>query len=216
MMHPDTALRRVSDEIGYGVFATRPIPMGTVVYISDDLEIVLLPDDPRLTHPLYHEAIEKYSYLRPDGARVLSWDLAKYVNHCCHANTLTTGYGFEIAIRDIEAGEEVTDDYGLFSCEPMEGLKCDRAGAHEGEGGCRGRVSRGDFAAQRSGWEAKVRGAMSAFGQVNQPLMSFIDPATLADVHRWLNTGKGYRPIRFGCGAKPLLQNARLVRSETA
>ena len=37
------------------------------------------------------------------------------MNHDDQANTLTTGYGFEVAVRDVDEGEELTDDYRIFS-----------------------------------------------------------------------------------------------------
>ena len=63
--------------------------------------------DPRREDPIYKDVIEKYSYTEPNGNMILSWDIAKYVNHCCNCNIISTGYGFEIAIRDIQPGEEL-------------------------------------------------------------------------------------------------------------
>jgi hypothetical protein len=37
MIHPDTELRYVNDIIGYGVFATRLIPRGTITWVQDEL-----------------------------------------------------------------------------------------------------------------------------------------------------------------------------------
>lgn len=39
---------------------------------------------------------------------------AEYVSHSCTPITISTGYNVEIAIRDINSGEQVTDEYGLF------------------------------------------------------------------------------------------------------
>ena len=115
MLHPDTQLGVVSAEIGYGVFATALIPKGTIVYIKDPLEIEIGDDDPRLRDPEMLRIIERYSYIEPGGTRVLSWDLAKYMNHSCDPNSISTGYGFEIAARDIQKGEQITDEYGLLN-----------------------------------------------------------------------------------------------------
>ncbi len=115
MMHPHTELRLISEDMGFGVFATRLIPAGTVVYAKDALDIEFAPGDPLIRDPAYAETVEKYTYIEPDGTRVLSWDHAKYVNHCCEPSTLTTGYGFEIALRDLRPGDELTDDYAIFN-----------------------------------------------------------------------------------------------------
>ncbi|MEX0823486.1 MAG: SET domain-containing protein-lysine N-methyltransferase, partial [Balneolaceae bacterium] len=98
MIHPHTELRFVNQKKGRGVFATRFILKGTITYVKDELEIEIPPDDPRLADPAYRDIIETYSYIDRDGTMVISWDHAKYVNHCCQCNTMSTGYGFEIAI----------------------------------------------------------------------------------------------------------------------
>ena len=105
MLHPDTELGVVGAEIGFGVFATALIPKGAIVYIKDPLEIEIGDDDPRLRDPEMLRIIERYSYIEPGGTRILSWDLAKYMNHSCDPNTISTGYGFEIALRDIQPGD---------------------------------------------------------------------------------------------------------------
>ena len=47
MLHPDTELRVVSADIGFGVFATALIPKGTIVYIKDPLEIEIGASNPQ-------------------------------------------------------------------------------------------------------------------------------------------------------------------------
>jgi len=67
MIHPDTELRFINDEIGYGVFARALIPEGTIVYVKDSLEIEVSPTDYLLHSPEMQDMIEKYSYLDPRG-----------------------------------------------------------------------------------------------------------------------------------------------------
>jgi hypothetical protein len=38
MLHPDTQLRYLNAEVGYGVFATAAIPRGTIVWVRDCLD----------------------------------------------------------------------------------------------------------------------------------------------------------------------------------
>ena len=148
MIHPHTILKPVNEIIGVGVFATSPIPMGTITYALDALDLHFTRQDPRLSDPNYKDIILKYSTRDPDGSYLMSWDIARYVNHCCHYNTLTTGNSFEIAVRDIAAGEEITDDYGVFNLEEPLLLAChnldcrkyaypDELRPHSGEVGCR-------------------------------------------------------------------------------
>jgi len=36
MIHPDTEVRFINDEIGYGVVAKKLIPKGTITWVQDD------------------------------------------------------------------------------------------------------------------------------------------------------------------------------------
>lgn len=138
MIHPDTELRRVNDTIGYGVFARRPIPRGTILYVKDPLEIEVTSEQFAAMDPQYQTIVNWFSYIDECGSRIVSWDIAKYVNHCCESNSISTGYGFEIATRDIAAGEEITDEYGIFNLP--EPLQC---GCHSPN--CRGTISDNDW-----------------------------------------------------------------------
>lgn len=187
MIHPATELRFVNSVIGYGVFATAFIPAGTIVYVQDELERVIHPDDAIYQNPAYRSLIQKYSFRDEAGNYVVSWDFAKYVNHCCHANTLSTGYGFEIAIRDIMPGEEITDEYALFGIDEMP-LMC-----HYPD--CRVCLRRDDRLVYGRYWDTLVRQALQQFSQVTQPLLPFLDQQTRADLATYLETGMGYRSL---------------------
>src|SRR5262245_44992186 len=117
MMHPSTELRFVDDQIGYGVFATRPIPRGTITWTRDELDRRFTRQDIDAMSPLYRAILDKYTFVDARGEHVLCWDIARFVNHSCDATCLAPGYEFEIAVRDIAAGEELTDDYGSLNIE---------------------------------------------------------------------------------------------------
>lgn len=171
MIHPDTELRFISDQIGYGVFATKSILEGTIVYVKDSLEHVISPTDYLMHAPTVQEQIDKYCYIDEYGNRVVSWDFAKYVNHCCNCNTISTGYGFEIAIRDIAAGEQITDEYGIFNLDRELTLLC-------GEHNCRMRIAIDDFELHYQDWDRKIRASIQKLFDVPQPLMPFVDEHT--------------------------------------
>lgn len=59
MIHPHTVLKFVNETIGNGVFATAPIPMGTITYALDALDLHFTRDDPRLSDPAYRDIILK-------------------------------------------------------------------------------------------------------------------------------------------------------------
>lgn len=188
MLHPQTELGNVSPSIGFGVFARSFIPKGTIVYIKDPLEITISPGDLRLDLPDMRTIVDRYSYLEPTGAKVISWDLAKYVNHNCDPNTISTGYGFEIAIRDIHEGEEITDDYGLLNIEKPMTCSC-------GSSKCRKRVRPDDLQRYYPGWDIKVKEALSCYLSVTQPLSYLLDDLTRFQLERYLAKGTGYIPV---------------------
>jgi SET domain-containing protein len=123
MIHPDTELRFINDQIGYGVVATKFIPKGTITWALDKLDRIFTTDDIRKMEPVYKQIMDKYTYRNPQGNYVFCWDIARYVNHSSISNCVTTAYEFEIAVRDIQPGEELTDDYGYLNLdEPFEVL----------------------------------------------------------------------------------------------
>jgi len=171
MIHPNSELRFINPQVGYGVFATAFIPEGTIVYIKDSLEIEVSPQDYNNHSQEMQEQIEKYSYIDERGYRIISWDFAKYVNHCCNCNTMSTGYGFEIAIRDIFPNEQITDEYGIFNLECPIPLICK-------ENNCRKEVKPGDFDLYYPIWDEKIKKSLERFYFVDQPLMGFVDHET--------------------------------------
>ena len=189
MLHPQTQLRFINDQLGYGVFATAVIPVGTIVYVQDGLDIVIPPDSPLLQEPVQRAQIDKYAILEADGQRTIAWDIGKYVNHCCQANMLSTGYGFEIAVRDIQPGEEMRDDYGLFNLEWDIDLICTYDA-------CRGRIKPKDFSTQIKQWDAQVQNALRHTLDVAQPLWSLLDSETEAALQSYLRTGENYWSVQ--------------------
>lgn len=182
MMHPDTELRFVSPEIGFGVYATGFIPAGTITYVQDSLDISIDAGQYAALGPLQKQTVDRYAFIDPDGNRVLCWDHAKYVNHCCHANTISTGYGFEIAIKDIMAGEQVTDDYGLFNLPFAMDVICTKTD-------CRKTISGKDIARYYSGWDARIIESLKFFDKVPQALLPYLDQKVRENVFSYI-TGK--------------------------
>ncbi len=189
MMHPDTTLKWVNDEIGFGVFATRFIPKGTAVYVRDALEVKVERNAELLKNPAYRDIITKYSYVDAKGDYILSWDQARFVNHCCFPSSITTGYGFEIAIKDINAGDEITDDYGLLNIEEDIPLSCSKPG-------CRKVARANDFDLYVERWDATAKDALSHFYLVDQPLLQFFDKPTLNQLNQYLEKGAPYLSVR--------------------
>ncbi len=188
MIHPKTTLRYINDTVGYGVFATEFIPEGSITYVKDSLETVVSPTDYLMHNQEMQDMIEKYSYTDENGNRIVSWDFAKYVNHCCNCNTISTGYGFEIAIRDIQPGEQITDEYGIFNLEKEMELVC-------GSKGCRKRIKPDDFDHYYKEWDQKIKKSISKLFVVEQPLLPIIDADTRQELDQFFNNPELYKSV---------------------
>ncbi len=188
MIHPNTELKFIDEAIGYGVFATSFIPEGTIVYVKDSLELEVSPTDYLLHTPDVREVIDKYSYIDPHGNRVISWDFAKYVNHCCNCNTISTGYGFEIAIRDIQAGEQITDEYGLFNLDAEMEVVC-------GQHNCRKTLKPNDIDTHYKDWDIKIQKSISKLFDVEQALLPFIDEKTRSELDEFYKNPELYKSV---------------------
>lgn len=189
MIHPQTRLHFIDEGIGYGIFATALIPAGTITYVKDTLEIDLHVDHEMLSLPAYATYIRKYAYREASGNHVIGWDFSKYVNHSCDANTISTGYGFEIAIRDINAGEQVTDDYGMLNIDSAMTCCCQATN-------CRGEIQPNDMDHLWQQWDDKAKIALSALLKVPQPLIELLDTECYKSLMLYLNTGNNYSSVK--------------------
>ena len=168
MIHPDTELRFVNPEIGYGVFATRLIPRGTMTWVRDRLDQSFSPEDVTELPTAYHDIVLKYSFIDAHSRFVLCWDHARFVNHSCDSNCLSAGYDFEIAVRDIAVGDELTDDYGSLNLECDFECRC-------GSPRCRSLIRPGDLLAFGGEWDRLVAEPFALIPSVPQPLWPFLE-----------------------------------------
>lgn len=168
MLHPDTELRFIGEPIGYGVFATRAIPRGTITWVRDRLDRTLSPAEIEVLPAPYREIVFKYSFIDGRGNFVLCWDLARYMNHSCEPSCRSAGYDFEIAVRDIEPGQELTDDYGSLNLEYDFACSC-------GVAHCRGVIHPGDLLRFAAEWDRSVEEPFRTIPRVAQPLWPFLE-----------------------------------------
>ena len=188
MIHPKTELRFVNSEIGYGVFATEFIPKGTILYVKDDLEIKVSKAKFKRMDQTHRDIVEKFSYIDESGVRIVSWDHAKYINHRCDCNSMSTGYGFEIAIRDIAKDEEITDEYGMFNIpEPIE-INCQCLN-------CRKMLLPTDIDENYKRWDVLVQDAIEYIYHVEQPLWDVMDTVTRSEIIQFLSSQSDYRSV---------------------
>ena len=189
MLHPDTTLKFVNHIIGSGIFANEFIPRGTLTYVKDSLEIELSPLQFNQQDKAIQSVIDKYSYIDENGHYIVSWDNAKYINHCCEPNTISTGYGFEIAIKDIYPGDEITDDYGIFNLE--QGFSCEC-----GTSNCRKRILPEDIDNHHKAWDEIIRPALDEFENVQQPLLQYLDKGVFELVKEYFNNQHSFRSVQ--------------------
>lgn len=177
-MHPDTEVRFISEEIGYGVVATKFIPKGTITWVQDELDRVLQPEEVEKMHPEIGKMVEKYAFRNNKGQLILCWDHSKYVNHSFRSNCLSSAYDFELAIRDIQAGEQLTDDYGYLNIsEPFPA---------QDEGTERHVVYPDDLLNFYRVWDADLKEAFQDFNKVDQPLKKLVPKENLKRVEQVL------------------------------
>lgn len=171
MIHPDSELRFVGASIGYGLFATRLIPKGTITWAGDPLDQIISPRRLEALPELLRIHAQKYSYPNVRGDRILCWDHGRFVNHSCAAACLSPGFdSFEIAVRDIAPREEITDDYGTLNLEPFRCF-C-------GAPNCRGQVLPDDPVRHAAGWDRLIAAAFPGIDRVDQPLWDLVQEKT--------------------------------------
>lgn len=188
MIHPDTELRFISDVIGYGVVAKKFIPKGTITWVQDDLDQIYTQADIARITPLMLGYLETYCFTNNKREKVSCWDNAKYVNHSFNSSCMSTAYDFEIAIRDIHPGEQLTDDYGYLNVS--EPFKADDEGTE------RKIVYPDDILHYHEPWDRSVQDNLYNIGQVNQPLRKFIPPKHWEEFSRVIRGEEKLRSIR--------------------
>lgn len=169
MIHPDTELRFINEHIGYGIVALKPIPRGTITWAIDKLDRKFTQREVRSMDPLYQQVLDKFTYRNAEGNYILCWDNARFVNHSSHSNCMTTAYEFEIAIRDIAAGEELTDDYGYLNLEePFQVVPEPGSNRHI--------IYPDDLLRYYPKWDDELLKSFPLIMDVDQPLFQLLDP----------------------------------------
>ncbi len=166
MIHPDTEIKHINNEVGYGVVATQFIPAGTITWALDEFDREFTPTQFKALKPIYQDILDTYTFRNNKGNFVLCWDNGRFVNHSFNSNCLTTAYDFEIAIRDIQPGEQLTDDYGYLNIsEPFKGID---------EGTKRKIVYPNDLEKYYKVWDKKISNVFGEIIALKQPLQTLI------------------------------------------
>lgn len=188
MIHPDTEIRFISKEIGYGVVATKLIPKGSITWVLDQLDREFTPEQVEAFDPLFQDILNTYTYRNNVGNFVLCWDHARFVNHSFRSNCMSTNYDFEIAIRDIHPGEQLTDDYGYLNVtEPFVAVD---------EGTDRKAVYPDDLLRFSEVWDAQLKDSFPHILQVEQKMKHLLKPELWDKVQAIARGGQPLDSIR--------------------
>ena len=101
---------------GKGIFANRNFKKGKIV-MRWDTSIALIESEARKIPKK-----ERRYLVFSNGVYIVSQSPEKYLNHSCKPNTMEKNY-CDVAIRDINKGEEITTDYSLDP-PPYIKMKC--------------------------------------------------------------------------------------------
>lgn len=117
-----------SDIHGFGLFAKKFIPKGTIWWHARPQDVLIITKDQFLTldsslknslmNDFMHSLLT-YSYYEDElDALIFCLDDSRFVNHSFNGNSGVSddesGF-YAVAIRDIQAGEEITEDYSKYT-----------------------------------------------------------------------------------------------------
>jgi hypothetical protein len=184
MIHPDTELKFKDPVIGLAVHATRFIPRGTIVWTLCDLDIRLPPSSPlRAPGSAYRPIVDRYAYGDAEGDLILCWDHGRYVNHSCEPAMIGVGPDIEIAVRDIQPGDELTCEYGCLNLHEVLQCRC-------GAASCRGTIGGDDMLRLWPQIDQAAASAVALARSVAQPLAPFV-----RDAASWAAWRDGSAPV---------------------
>lgn len=154
-LSPKLELRACADKGGYGVFTREPLEKDEVLAVWGG---VVVPG----------ERLDEFSeYAQTHGLQVeddlfliplTEDDPADYFNHSCNPNTGLLGQITLVAMRSIDAGEEICFDYAMSDSNPYDEFECGC-----GSPLCRGRVTAQDW--KRKDLQQRYKGYFSAYLQ---------------------------------------------------
>jgi uncharacterized protein len=180
MIHPHTKVLNFGEKDESGVFATQFIPKGTLITVPSEVDQILSLEEVAAMPLSERTFLSEYAYLNNQGEYVLHHDNARYMNHSCEPNTLTVvDIDICIAVRDILANEEITEDYGLYYAEIAFDCFC-------GSKTCRKKVRQEDIKEYGQEWDNKIASVFHLIPKVEQPLWEIAAPSLKVKIEQML------------------------------
>lgn len=125
-LHQAVILKECSD-IGFGLFATAPIPKDTIVWCEREdgpstehyrtvhiNEVESLSEAEKEIFIKYGYQLDENLFISPLTQEEVDLDYSNYFNHSCNPNVLPLDEHHWVAVRDINQGEQLTIDYCTF------------------------------------------------------------------------------------------------------
>jgi uncharacterized protein len=101
---------------GTGLFANEDIKKGDVIWeFNKDVDTVINQSQFDKLSEVAKKYWNTFSYFRnEEGGYVLCTDNARYTNHSDNPNSVMRDKNISIAARDINSGDEITEDYSTI------------------------------------------------------------------------------------------------------
>lgn len=179
MIHPHTRLVKIDDKIGVGIVATNMIPKGTITWCRDELDFILRPRATKALPKKLQNHFLIYAHRNDSGDYLLNWDNGRYQNHSCEPTScLLPNLECEIALRDIDIGEQISSDYATYNLD--NGFTCEC-----GMESCRSKILPSQKHSHFKELRPMMLEALQFFDDVAQPLKDisehFPKPGNIAD-----------------------------------
>lgn len=117
MIHPNFELKHINSTIGFGLISKCFLPIGTIIYAHDKLDICLKNNSPIINDPLYKKVFEEYSFTIGQNV-IIPWDNGKFINHSCenfNALAITNcSCACSIVVKDFHEKDEWLEDYTMY------------------------------------------------------------------------------------------------------
>ena len=114
MVHPDTYTSTTSK--GISLFAKRKFKKGEILWVADTTDSIMSFETFLKLSKKHQRQLAHFCYLDSHHKIISPCDNGKYVNHSCSPNCtyLMEFDNISIAIKDIEVGEEITENYCCY------------------------------------------------------------------------------------------------------
>ena len=162
---------------GEGIFAGESIPKGTIVFYYSSNDVYVSKKEFQCSSNFEKQQIYKFGVEDEYGNWIVTDGDA---NHSCDANILSMfvdGLYCDVAVKDIQIGEEITIDYGLFYSSFPWKMTCRCHSCN-----CRGIFGSGIAIDSQTLelWNSRISEAADRIHHVRQALFSREDESAIA------------------------------------